>query len=413
MVTGRPNPNEVFYLDNKIVEKVDLFRYLGAMLSRTADWGPHVESRIALCRSRSNFIAEQIKQLAHASAFTTVTMWKAVCRPVLEYGFESAVLNQGHLAEMDKVQFQFFQRALLLPLQTPQVAVFAELGIRPMGERLDRLRIGMAFDILNKMSEQRIPKQLFSLVIERGWAASLDWFKQLFELLSQLGDDVLPQSLSVRKADGSLYPVKDARRILLRRVSDRWQANLLSEVRSHRLLQGHYAMTIPADRPRCRERFWAAFRRAHDLAESTNDVRGLTSLLKLRLGCNELLGSCHTSCFTGQWIRTCIKCRMQDETPLHFLLKCSSYVDVRSRFFGRVGKLFACHGVQDVRLAMCNDDSKHESVMFSLLMLEDFDRSRPRTVLFDRLKDDDRAKLCLVFARYISALFGICGSRFH
>ena len=129
MVSGRRNPNEVFSLDGKIVQVVEVFRYLGALLSHDADWGAHVESRIALCRSRSNFTAEQIKQLAYVSPVTAVTFWKAVCRPVLEYGFESAVLSQEHIAEMDKVQFQFFQRALLLPLQTPQAAVFAELGI--------------------------------------------------------------------------------------------------------------------------------------------------------------------------------------------------------------------------------------------------------------------------------------------
>jgi hypothetical protein len=174
-----------FLLDGKALQIVDEFRYLGAITSRDGSWSKHVASAVQSCRAKSIFVSSQLQQLGSMSCFTAITLWKTLCRPLLEYGLESAVLSDDEINELDQVQFEFFRCALQMPAQTPRCFLFAALGIRSMGERLERLRVGLAFDILYRMEENRYPRKLFLYIQQKKWDVLLPWFQGLYGTLGE------------------------------------------------------------------------------------------------------------------------------------------------------------------------------------------------------------------------------------
>lgn len=407
LVSGqRRRRNLQFLLDGKALRIVDEFRYLGSIVCRDGSWTKQLEASINACRAKSAYVSAQLKQLASASCFTAITLWKSLCRPVLEYGLESAVLSDADLDRLDQVQYEFFRNALQLPNQTPRCFVFASLGLRPMGERLERLRVGLAFDILHKMDNDRIPKRLFRFIQNRQWDSQLPWFQALYATLAKLGSDVdiMKCQVSDPKQPGKMLHGGEARVELRRRVGRWWDHKLRQELAARSGKPGHFLDIHKPLSRRTSMKFLQIFKRAHELACTESDIRGLTSFLRLRIGYNELSCSFHTTHFGAAWTRRCDRCRTADETPVHFFWECEKYREIRDRFISLMRRLFEKRQSEVQFDALMEKESSF--VMTSILRL---DGEQP----LSELSLEDQATLCLLTARYIGQLFRIRGSRFH
>jgi hypothetical protein len=167
---------------------------------------------------------------------------------------------------------------------------------------------------------------------------------------------------------------------------------------------GHFLQVLM---PGCRKtalKFLQVFKAAHEQAGSTNDVRCLTSLFRLRLGYNELGSSYHSVHFGASWRRECPMCHSEAETPVHFFLLCSAYDQPRTKFFGDLRTLFN-------RLGRESEFDEFVALDPSVVMVTLFRLNGPPP--FRKLGGDQQSVICLMIARYIGRLFGIRGSRFH
>ena len=138
---------EVWKLSGERVKVKDSYKYLGVdVLQKVADWRTHVERLIKKASFRSHDLLWICRRDAGIRPRSAATLWKAMVRPVLEYGSElwageipSALANKA-----EEIQTDFARAVLGLQGQwgVPNVLVRAELGLEKLESRWEKLRLG-------------------------------------------------------------------------------------------------------------------------------------------------------------------------------------------------------------------------------------------------------------------------------
>ena len=89
-----------FYVENKAIERVQEFTYLGRVLSEDDDDTKCIERQLAKARSRWWRMARILKYEG-ANAKTMAKFYMATIQAILLYGSESWVLTKGHLRQLN------------------------------------------------------------------------------------------------------------------------------------------------------------------------------------------------------------------------------------------------------------------------------------------------------------------------
>ena len=128
-------------LQDQSIEVVNTYKYLVLDFHTGAGWTTYFRRVLKKARKHSNELAWLCRGLCPRSA---ATMWKALVRPVLEYGAETwyGSVNKSLIDEAEAIQTSFARAILRLPPGSPNVFVRAELGLERLTSRWRKLRLG-------------------------------------------------------------------------------------------------------------------------------------------------------------------------------------------------------------------------------------------------------------------------------
>ena len=108
-------------------------------------------------------------------------VWKALVRPILEYGAE--IWGENEWKEAEIIQNKMGKRILGLAPKTTNEVVIGELGWWPLKARRDMIRLRYWRKLLN-MGNERLPKLIYKWEIESGNKNSwIDYTKKLIQEL--------------------------------------------------------------------------------------------------------------------------------------------------------------------------------------------------------------------------------------
>jgi exonuclease III len=119
-----------YKLNQKSIEIVDEFKYLGTHLYRTGNWDREMEHRIASANLALSKLHNLILSEKNTSWETKTTLISSMIDSVLLYGAE--IWGAYSTDKMTTTQLKIFKRLLYLPQNTPGYAVIREAGIQPI-----------------------------------------------------------------------------------------------------------------------------------------------------------------------------------------------------------------------------------------------------------------------------------------
>ena len=94
----------------------------------------------------------------HLSAKAAIGLWKALIRPVLEYGAE--IWGESNWKESEILQRTMAKRILGMNEKTSNEAVLGDLGWWPLKDRRDMIRLRYWQSLLS-MNENRLPRLIY------------------------------------------------------------------------------------------------------------------------------------------------------------------------------------------------------------------------------------------------------------
>jgi hypothetical protein len=130
---------------NENVLVVDKYKYLGVtVLNASGDFRHHVGRRINTAKAKAAELAWLCKRSHGLCSRSAVTLFKAIVRPILEYGAElfAGSINQSLTQKAEQVQSTFAKVVLGLPAHSSNDFALAEVGLERIQARWAKLRIG-------------------------------------------------------------------------------------------------------------------------------------------------------------------------------------------------------------------------------------------------------------------------------
>ena len=130
--------NQLWRLNHEIIPFVSTYKYLGLDFGLQRGWHTYFRRAMSHAKQRSAELAWLCRGLSPRSA---ATLWKALVRPILEYGAE---IWAGDLLtkEAEAIQTSFARNILRLPPGSPNLFVRSELGLERLSTRWSKLRMG-------------------------------------------------------------------------------------------------------------------------------------------------------------------------------------------------------------------------------------------------------------------------------
>ena len=145
-----------------------------------------------------------------------LSVWRAVCRPLLEYGCPlwSPDVSDDQCVQLEALQLQFARSALGLPMTTSGVFVRGELGLLPLAAHRDELTLrffGHALvDIEHARAHPDAPSRLVTRVLAARLAqahdgtAAMSWCTRERPVLARSRVAARSDGLHARRLEGAV-----------------------------------------------------------------------------------------------------------------------------------------------------------------------------------------------------------------
>jgi hypothetical protein len=341
------------------VEFVPSYVYLGVTLTPDIEcWKLHVENLIEVATKRSSWLVWLCKNPEGLQPRSAVTLWRALVRPLLEYGCElfAGELPADLLRRVEKVQSDFAKSVLdLRPSRSaPSAFALSELGMGTMSARWAKLRLGFWRRVQVADSNRLLVR------VVRARAAALgenNYVTDTYAIMSSYNLDPLywgglpPNLLPSKKAWSTLVD------IAVDRVDSANRTRSLSDLHS---LQAYlsiksWSRTTPLSVCSRSEEGRLGFRVCEPyLADRT---RKFAALIKARCrgGCLNTLDRMvrhGNGRWPGTWSACCLCPAGSRETILHIIILCSAYNEARAKLFSRVCNALA---LRSISKTFCHD----------------------------------------------------------
>ena len=231
---GRSFRNTNWTLGLTKVPLVDTYKYLGIEFRSRNLWSAYFSRILAEARGRTADLLWVCRGLPPRCA---ATMWKALVRPLLEYGAPiwAGEVPQHMVQEAERIQTGFTRSALGLPPGAPSVFVRAELGMDRMQARWDKLRLTYYRSVCRTRPDRilaRLARSQRVAISQPGGRGGSSWMRRTRDLLAsvQLGQfwDLPSLATGLKKLEWKklVYFVADRREMHRARVELRARKSL-------------------------------------------------------------------------------------------------------------------------------------------------------------------------------------------
>lgn len=195
-----------FSLSGQPLVSTDSFRYLGVTISSTtrpagspiraieasqstsiSHWSQFFTSRVSDAKKVAKVLMLKASRGQWLSPSLITNLLKALVRPVIEFGLESAVLPPEAFLEAEQLQCQFLCKTGRFPPQTNHSILLYEFGLLPLQQRHAQLALTYASHIATNHEVSRSTKQVLLCIIDHG-PACMPWLKQILGWAKGHGD---------------------------------------------------------------------------------------------------------------------------------------------------------------------------------------------------------------------------------
>ena len=261
----------------------------------------------------------------HLSAKAAIGIWKALVRPVLEYGAE--VWGEGEWKDAEIIQRKMGRRILGRRGKSTDETILGELGWWTMQARRWMLRLRYWRKLISEMGPERLPRKVYNW--ERRSGRTNSWTKQTEEIMEQLG------LAEVWKRQDTGGNKEDWEKLLNQRIQEHEQKRWEGEMKRKTKLRTYI-------------KFKKELRQEKYLEDE--DSKGRRLLARIRSGTNSLRIETGRHNHTPLERRICYMCGVEVEDELHFLMRCVAYEDIRKECLDDIGRK--------------QDDPEVEEIMF-------------------------------------------------
>ena len=301
----------VWSLWGEEIAQEDWYKYLGLDIKGNRKWGKY---KCRLLEKAKKRLAQTWGMGIQSGALTVRAaekVWKAIVRPIVEYGAE--VWGEEGWEEAEKLQREMGKRILGLNESTNNVVVLGELGWWTMKARRDMMRLRYWRKLLN-MGQERLPRRAYEWEIRR---KERNWSTYTEELLKELdlGEHWERQEVRERK--------KEWNEKIRRRIQTREEAHWWRKVEESDKLRTYRTVKTKL--------IWEEYLKI-------DDEKGRKEMAKIRSGTNELRIETGRYEDLREEERQCWFGCDEIEDEEHFLMKCSMYEDIRRRTRDAIGE---------------------------------------------------------------------------
>ncbi len=154
----RKSTEEEWFLGGEKIEQVKTYKYLGLDVKGNMAWNTMRERLTTKTRKAMTIVWAMGVQSGHLSTLAADVVWKALVRPIAEYGAE--IWGDERWEEMEKIQRMMGKRILGLNQSTHNEVVLGELGWWKMKARRDMLRLRYWRKLI-LMKKERLPRKVY------------------------------------------------------------------------------------------------------------------------------------------------------------------------------------------------------------------------------------------------------------
>ena len=126
---GRISKNVHFYLNNKELEIVSEFKYLGIYLSQSGDFNA-AKKHISEQANKAFFSLIRKTRRLNLSYDVQIDLFEKTIKPILLYSCE--IWGFGNNATIERVHLKFLKIIFRLKRSTPSFMIYGELGLTPI-----------------------------------------------------------------------------------------------------------------------------------------------------------------------------------------------------------------------------------------------------------------------------------------
>lgn len=303
----RTDHNNVFFINNENIEIVDNFTYLGVKFSYTGNLLNAVKSlsdQALKAYHNLMFIFDRVK----LDIKTKLQLFNSMVVPILLYGSE--IWGVYNFKEVDKLHIRFLKYLLGVRKQTPNMAIYGELGIFPLSIVAKERALKYWLKIKNSVN-----MPIFNAYIDQCNNVNIScWASRIHSILDHLGYSHIRLNF-----DTSMNYFPLLKRTLRDQFIQEWNTSLnnISKLDFYR-------------------QFKTTFSYETYLDKITNDMHR-KQFTCLRLCSHNLEVELGRYSRLDRENRLCKMCNQNvTETEYHFLLCCTKYSQIRQKYLGNI-----------------------------------------------------------------------------
>lgn len=296
--------DEVWSFEGNQIEFVRKYTYLGILLTPKLSMTEHLRQRLQTAKisincTWKNFLRS--KDIKHSDKFK---VFNAVSRSILCYGAQ--VWGFMQYEDVEKLQRFFVKKMLYLPQYTPNYALTLETGLSNLYIYTLRCHYTYILRILKQYSDERLPKKLAKITIDR----EIYWYASLFELKEKHNSDLDISQEQINSVREKLLNIVEAEDIWLKRKA---REKAESTVRHGLYDKLDYGI-------------------AQNYFKNEYSLQNISLIMKYRCGLIYL----NASPWRTEGSRLCSLCNLsEDEDLMHFLGICPILSEFRLNIYGK------------------------------------------------------------------------------
>jgi hypothetical protein len=319
MVFGRKNRvAQKWMLAGKQIGETNVYKYLGVELCKGLSFKLFKERKIKEARQKMMRVWAMGMRGGQLPAKQCVDVWKAIVRPVLEYG--AAVIGDVKWQEAEQIQRRMGKMILRCSEKMTNEVVLGELGWWTMKGRRDMMRLLFWGKIVG-MSHSRLAHHLYSVGRTHYQAGKQSrWCKETHALMQTIGlEHIWSQDALSEEESKSWHATLQAK--IQQREEEAWRKAMQGKpkLRTYQLLKDSLCFEDYLKHPDLRAR------------ETMTRLRGGTNELRIEKGRHRATNRDRILHESERVCLICVSGEVEDEC--HFLIDCAEYEDLREEMF--------------------------------------------------------------------------------
>ena len=300
---ARQSSSPAFFYDGQIIERVQMFKYLGIAFHATRGLSCALEHLCNTARKAVFGVHGRCHELHLQDPAAKCMLSDAVVRPILNYGCEVWAIIGGKTAieQLERVQLSFLRQLLGLPTRTSSKLIYAEFGRLPVHSMWLQQSLSYLQHLQN-LGQHRLCRAVYDADVAQG----LGWYDGLISQLRSHG-----VRLPRRGQDCDLSKIAAA-------VRDKIILKAMTPNPDNHLQQGYFS-------------FKAEFRFEPYISKAKNKHhRRVVAMFRV--------GTHWLQVCRGRYVAldyqqgTCPTCSGTVEDEVHALFHCPDYHDQRAKF---------------------------------------------------------------------------------